>query len=95
MEYQIGYVRMVQGYHRKQLMREGWSRRFILVCLENGRRIENWLKIELSGPGMEGSVTFRPTKETFHEALPEPQNASHTAEGILCVPVFSPCTPCH
>ncbi|KAF9503725.1 hypothetical protein BS47DRAFT_1355916 [Hydnum rufescens UP504] len=51
MEYQIGYVRMVQGYHRKQLMREGWSRRFILVCLENGRRIENWLKIELSGPG--------------------------------------------
>jgi hypothetical protein len=29
---------------------ELWGAGFILAGLENGRRIENWLKIELDGP---------------------------------------------
>jgi hypothetical protein len=51
MEYRIGAVRTIKLCHQ-------WGSRdpkgqvfgFILVGLENRRRIENWLKIGLSGP---------------------------------------------
>jgi hypothetical protein len=55
MEYRIGAVRTVQLYFRDSrlpvfLDSQGWDDVFILVAMENRRRIENWLKIELSGP---------------------------------------------
>ncbi|KAF9509193.1 hypothetical protein BS47DRAFT_1349394 [Hydnum rufescens UP504] len=69
MEHRIGAVHTVQLYYRRNVDRTWWNKRFILVGLENRRRIENWLKIELSGPDMEGTVIFGTTKATLDEGL--------------------------
>ncbi|KAF9503727.1 hypothetical protein BS47DRAFT_776173 [Hydnum rufescens UP504] len=65
MEYRIGAVRTIQCCHRlERALQRGWNPTFILVRLENGRQIENWLKIE-----GEGIVTFGTTKESLCEGL--------------------------
>ncbi|KAF9504753.1 hypothetical protein BS47DRAFT_616696 [Hydnum rufescens UP504] len=67
-----------------------WDERFMLVCLENSRQIENWLKIELSGPDTQGTVTFGTTKETLHEGLPSLSDfVARIAEDTLSVTRFS------
>ncbi|KAF9503726.1 hypothetical protein BS47DRAFT_776184 [Hydnum rufescens UP504] len=50
MEHRIGAVHTVQLYRRPRIPDGRWNLRFMLVGLENGRQIENWLKIDLSGP---------------------------------------------
>jgi hypothetical protein len=50
MEYRIGNVRTLHLYRRRNLGRDSWKQRFMVIGLENRRHIENWLKIELSGP---------------------------------------------
>ncbi|KAF9504759.1 hypothetical protein BS47DRAFT_1354789 [Hydnum rufescens UP504] len=84
-EDRIGSVRTVELYlkKRRSTPREGWSQRFILVGFENKRRIENWLKIQLSAPDLEGGVAFGTTKESLHEGLGDPANSLHLAEDML------------
>ncbi|KAF9506166.1 hypothetical protein BS47DRAFT_1353057 [Hydnum rufescens UP504] len=72
-EHRIGAVHTVQLYSRPRIPDGRWNQRFMLVGLENGRQIENWLKIELSGP--DRAVTFGTTKETLHEGLREEQDS--------------------
>ncbi|KAF9511141.1 hypothetical protein BS47DRAFT_1383631, partial [Hydnum rufescens UP504] len=88
--YRIGVVRSVELYHRPRLTGDQRDWRFMLVCLENGRQIENWIKIELSGPDTQGTVTFGTTKETLHEGLPSNSDfAARIAEDTLSVTRFS------
>ncbi|KAF9513181.1 hypothetical protein BS47DRAFT_1344572 [Hydnum rufescens UP504] len=90
MEHRIGAVHTVQLYYRRGAGRTRWDKRFILVGLENRRRIENWLKIELSGPNMEGTVTFRTTKATLDEGLISLEDvAVRPAEDTLPVTRFA------
>ncbi|KAF9508218.1 hypothetical protein BS47DRAFT_244766 [Hydnum rufescens UP504] len=71
-EYRLGAVHTVQVHDRWLLGKTlgDWDYSFMLVGLENGRRIENWLKIELHGPDMQGTVTFGTTMEALSEGLP-------------------------
>ncbi|KAF9503728.1 hypothetical protein BS47DRAFT_1369324 [Hydnum rufescens UP504] len=65
MEYRIGAMHTIQCCHRlEHALQRGWNPMFILIRLENGRQIENWLKIE-----GEGIVTFGTTKESLCEGL--------------------------
>jgi len=90
MEYRIGVVRTVQLNF--QLV--GWGASgffFLLVGLENRRHIQNWLKIELHSPYMQGTVAFRTTKEAFDD---ESLNISskyvlHIGEDMLPVTRFA------
>ncbi|KAF9508212.1 hypothetical protein BS47DRAFT_244289 [Hydnum rufescens UP504] len=72
MEYRISAVRTLQHYTRgNPTAEEFWGRWdvvFMVIGLENRRHMENWLKIELSGPDMEGTVTFGTTLDALSES---------------------------
>ncbi|KAF9513078.1 hypothetical protein BS47DRAFT_1344594, partial [Hydnum rufescens UP504] len=72
MEYRIGNVRTVRWYYRwsPRPRTSSGNYRFMVVGLENRCHIENWLKIDLSRPNMEGTVTFGTTPDTLNEGLP-------------------------
>ncbi|KAF9508219.1 hypothetical protein BS47DRAFT_244981 [Hydnum rufescens UP504] len=64
MEYRIGAVHTVQ--HNSQRGRYGVGVfSVILVGLENRRGIQNWLKIQQTGPDRQGTVTLATTKEAL------------------------------
>jgi len=95
MEYRIGAVHTVQVYNRpffgntfeETLGR--WDYSFMVVGLGNGRGIENWLKIDLSGPDMQGTVTFGPTWEALSEGIRFIENRSvHMADYWILVTDF-------
>ncbi|KAF9504756.1 hypothetical protein BS47DRAFT_1354781 [Hydnum rufescens UP504] len=91
MEHRIGAVHTVQLYYRHDVDRTRWDKRFILVGLENRRRIENWLKIELSGSDrVEGTVTFGTTEATLDEGLIASEDVTiYSAEDTLPVTRFA------